>query len=170
MHLSGYLDALGTMGETLSAIDAVVGLTQACHTLVVGGKVGLTGATEFALFNSTLVGNISFNETLVVVRKDAWNIKAVGTRHTILASRARDGGEMGELVGHAVKEGQLILAQRFQGSAGAYIVLQMFHEVHATEGREDARIHAEVSERPGRQAAVGFTFLEHSGHVVVELA
>ena len=77
---------------------------------------------------------------------------------------------MGELVGHAVKEGQLILAQRFQGGAGAYIVLQMFHEVHATEGREDARIHAEVSERPGRQAAVGVMLFEHGCRMVLKFS
>ena len=136
------------MGEAFAAVDAMVGLAEAVDALVVGGEVGAAGAAELLLLDGALGGDVALGEALVVVGEDAGDVEAVGAGHAVLARGAGDGGEVGELVSHAVQEGQLVGAEGFGGGAGADVVLQVFHEVHAAEGGHDAGVHTQVAERP----------------------
>jgi hypothetical protein len=97
------------MVPALATTYAMVGLTQLLHISVVTHKECTTGLA--IVFVLTALGYIAFVDTLVVVQQYGWDVKTIGTWHTILAIVAWDGGILLYKLGRIKEVFHLFLAQ-----------------------------------------------------------
>jgi len=98
MELAGDADVLRTVGLTLAALDAVVGLAHTWYSTVEADEVVAAQTNVFLVHprkgQSTLV--LAF----VVVYEDGGNVNAVGTWHAVFAVIAGDVFEPYDALGH----------------------------------------------------------------------
>ena len=98
--------------------------------------------------------------SLVIIGKIAWNVNAIGTRHTIGTGGTRDGGEARHLVGNLGQQGILGLGTVLKRREGCHILFHMLHLIHATQGSKDIRMRTHPAESPTGRTIVGANSFE----------
>lgn len=109
-HFGRNVNLLWTVLNTFLTAYAVIGLTQTGHATVVAHKECLTRLA--IVFGLSAFGHIALVDTLVVVRKDAGNVEAVGARHAILTVVAGHGGILHHDVGRIVEKLHFLVGKR----------------------------------------------------------
>ena len=107
-QLAWYMDALRTVGLTLSTLYAVVGLTVAGHGTVQRYQVLAAVLTVFRVTYPN--GQRAFVLAFIIMYEDGWNINTIRTRHAVLTIVAGDVFQTNNLLGNLlIKVAHLII-------------------------------------------------------------
>ena len=112
IHLLGDIDALRTFLHADATIGAMVGLTELGHRTVVTNEEGSTKFPIVRLHGAD--GHAVFVDAFVEMQKDAGNVDAIRTRHTILAIVAWDERIADKLLSRRIQKVHIVLSEWFQ--------------------------------------------------------
>ena len=140
------LDALRAVGNTLSATDAVVCLTDFRHGTVVAYQIGT--ARLFVVLVLAAPRHIAFVDTFVVVEQNGRNVDTVRAGHAVFAIVARHGRVFLDKLSRFFQKFIVLVGQRHKRRVGAEIVLQVFHIGHAAQYGEHLFRRTGKTERP----------------------